>query len=55
MDSHYCSRNEKTTAPSSVDYVRKLCFYVGTVQRIHLFNDDFYSDSTLVLTTIVAK
>jgi hypothetical protein len=39
----------------SVDYVRKLCVYVGTIQRIFLLSDDFYSDSTLILTTIAVK
>jgi hypothetical protein len=24
----------------------KMCFYVGTIQRISLFSEDFYSDST---------
>jgi hypothetical protein len=29
---------------------KKICvFYVGTIQRIYLSSDDFYSDSTLVL------
>jgi hypothetical protein len=35
--------------------VWKLCFYVGTTQRICLFSDDFYSDNTLILTTIAVK
>jgi hypothetical protein len=30
-------------------------FYVGTIQRICLFSDDFYSDSSLTLTTIAVK
>jgi hypothetical protein len=30
LDSHYHSRIQKTTTPSSVDWVGKLCFYVGT-------------------------
>jgi hypothetical protein len=48
---HYRS-SQKTTLPSSVDYVWKLCLYVGTVQSICLFSDDFDSDSTPILTTI---
>jgi hypothetical protein len=35
--------------------VGKLCSYVGTIQRICLFTDDFYSDSTLILTTVAVK
>jgi hypothetical protein len=30
-------------------------FYVSTIQRIYLSSDDFYSDSTLILTTIAVK
>jgi hypothetical protein len=30
-------------------------FYVATVQRIYLSSDDFYSDSTLILTAIAVK
>jgi hypothetical protein len=30
LDPHYCSRSQKTPTPSSVDYVGKLCFYIGT-------------------------
>jgi hypothetical protein len=55
LDSHYCSRSQIITALSSVYFVWKLCFYVGTIQRICLFSDDFYSDSTLILTTIAMK
>jgi hypothetical protein len=55
LDCRYRSRNQKTTTPSSVDYMWKLCFYVGTMQRICFFSDDFYSDSTLILTTIAVK
>jgi hypothetical protein len=40
---------KKTPTPSSVDYVGKLFFYVGTIQRIYLSSNDIYSDSTLVL------
>jgi hypothetical protein len=32
-----------------------LRFYVGTIQRICHFSDDFYSDSSLILTTIAMK
>jgi hypothetical protein len=28
----------------------RVLFYVGTTQRICLLSDDFYSDSTLILT-----
>jgi hypothetical protein len=49
--SHYCSRSQKTETPSNVDYAWKLCVYVGTIQRICLFSDDFYSDSTRIVTT----
>jgi hypothetical protein len=38
---------------SSVDCVGKLCFYVGTIQRNCLFSDDFYSDTTMILTIAV--
>jgi hypothetical protein len=31
------------------------CFYVVTIQRIYLLSDDFYSDSTLILTTLAVK
>jgi hypothetical protein len=55
LDSHYHSRSQKTTTHSSVDYVWKLYFYVGTIQRTCLFNDDFYSDSTLILTKRTMK
>jgi hypothetical protein len=55
LDSHYRNRSQKTTTPSSVDYVWKLFFYVSTIQRIFLFIDDFYSDSTLILTIIAMK
>jgi hypothetical protein len=30
-------------------------FYVGTIQRINLSSDDFYSDSTVVLGLISAE
>jgi hypothetical protein len=53
LDSHYCSRSQKTTTPSNVDYVWNLCFYVGTIQRICA--DDIYSDTTLILTTVAMK
>jgi hypothetical protein len=53
--SHYLSRSQKTTTPPSVDYVWNLCFYLGTIQRICLFSDEFYSDSSLTLTTINMK
>jgi hypothetical protein len=49
LDSRYHSRSQKTRTLSSVDYVWELCFYVGTMQRICFFIDDFYSDSTLIL------
>jgi hypothetical protein len=55
LDSRYHSRSRKTTTPSRVSYVWKLCFYLGTIQRICLVSDDFYSDSTLILTTIAVK
>jgi hypothetical protein len=48
--SHYHSRSNKTTTLSSVDH-----FYVGTIQRIFLFSDDFYSDTTLILTTSIKQ
>jgi hypothetical protein len=32
-----------------------MCFCVGTVQRISLFGYDFYSGSTLILTTTAVK
>jgi hypothetical protein len=48
LDSRYHSRSQKTTSPFSVDWVGKLCFYVGTIQRICLSSDDFYSHSTLI-------
>jgi hypothetical protein len=46
---NYRSRSQKTTAPSGVHWVGKLCLCVGTIQRICLSSDDFYSDNTLVL------
>jgi hypothetical protein len=52
LDSHYRSRSQKSTTPSSVDYVRKLYFNVGTIQRICLFSDGLYCDNTLILTTM---
>jgi hypothetical protein len=55
LDSHYRSRSQKTTTPSSVDYVWKMCCYVGIIQRVCIFSDDLYSDITLILTTIVVK
>jgi hypothetical protein len=55
LDSRYHSRSNKTTTPSYVDDAWKLCFYVGTRQRICLFSDDLYSDSTVILTTIAVK
>jgi hypothetical protein len=51
----YRSRSQTTTTPSSVDYVRKLYYYIGTIKGICLFSDNFYSDSTLILTTIAVK
>jgi hypothetical protein len=55
LDSHYWSRCQKTSTLSNVNYVWKLCFYVGTIQIICLFIDDFNSDSTLILTTTAKK
>jgi hypothetical protein len=55
LDSHYCSRSQKTTTLSREDYVRRLCFYLGTIQRICFFSYDFNSDSTLILTKIAVK
>jgi hypothetical protein len=55
LDSHYCSRSQKIRTPSIVDYVCKLCFYVGTIQIISHFSDDFHSDSTLILTIAVKQ
>jgi hypothetical protein len=55
LDSHYHSRSQNTTARSGADCVWKLCFYVGTLQRTCLYYDDFYSESTLILTTISMK
>jgi hypothetical protein len=37
--------------PTSVDCVRKLCFYVGTIQRVSLFTDGLYSETTPILDT----
>jgi hypothetical protein len=36
LDPHYSysSRSQKTTTPSSLDYMGNLCFYVATIQRI---------------------
>jgi hypothetical protein len=33
----------------------EIVFCAGTIQRICLFSDDFYSDSTLILATIAMK
>jgi hypothetical protein len=55
LDSYNRKRSQKTTTPTSVDYVWKLCFFVGTIHRICHFSDDFYSDSTLILTKIAVK
>jgi hypothetical protein len=49
LKSHYCSRSQKTTTKSSVGS-GNCVLYVGTMQRICLFGDDFYSDSTLIAT-----
>jgi hypothetical protein len=46
LDSYYHSRSQKTTVPSSVDYVWKLCFYICTIQRICPFSGDFCFDSS---------
>jgi hypothetical protein len=35
--------------------VRKLCFCVCTIQRVRLLSDGFYSDSTLILTTMCVE
>jgi hypothetical protein len=43
LDSHYYNRSLKYK--SSI----KLCFYVGTIQRIYLCSDDICSVSTLML------
>jgi hypothetical protein len=48
LDSNYRIRSQKTVTPFIVDYLGKLCFYIGIIQRICLFSDDFYSDSCLV-------
>jgi hypothetical protein len=55
LDSYYRNRSQKTTTTTSVDYVWKLCFYIGTIQRICLFSDDFYSEKFLILTKISVK
>jgi hypothetical protein len=55
LDSRCYSRSQTTTSPSSVDYVWKLCFYVGTIRGICHFSDDFNSNNSLVLTKIAAK
>jgi hypothetical protein len=34
LDFHHSSRSQKTTSLSSVDYMWKLCFYVGTIQNL---------------------
>jgi hypothetical protein len=34
LDSHRCTGSQKTTTPASLDYVTKLCFYVGTIQML---------------------
>jgi hypothetical protein len=44
-----------TATPSSVDGVGKLRSYVGAIQGICLFSDDFQSDGTLILTTVAVK
>jgi hypothetical protein len=54
-NSHYHSRSQKTTAPSSVDYTWKLCSYFGTIQIICLLSDGFNSDSTLIWTTAMKQ
>jgi hypothetical protein len=55
LDSGYRGRSQNTTTPSNVDCVRKLCFCVGTMQRICLISDDFCSDSAPILITISMK
>jgi hypothetical protein len=52
LDSYCHSRSQRTPILSSVSYVWKLCFYVGTIQRICICSDDFCSDSTVILTTV---
>jgi hypothetical protein len=48
-------QRSKTTTPPSEDYLRKSYFYVGTTQGICPFSDDFYSYSTLILTTTAMR
>jgi hypothetical protein len=45
------SRNQESLTPSSVDCVWTLLSHVGTIQRICLFRDHLYFDSTLMLTS----
>jgi hypothetical protein len=53
---HYRSRSQKITTPSSVDYVRKLCFFfAGTIQIICVFSDYFYSHGNLILIIAVKQ
>jgi hypothetical protein len=55
LHSRYRSRSQKTASLYGVDYMGKLYFYVGTVQRICPFSDDFHSDSALILTISVKQ
>jgi hypothetical protein len=55
LDSNYRIRSQKTVTPFIVDYLGKLCFYIGFTQRICFFGDDFCSDNTLILTTVAVK
>jgi hypothetical protein len=45
---------EKQLHPVQIKW-ENCVFYVGIVQRICLFSDYFYSDSTLISTTIAVK
>jgi hypothetical protein len=38
-----------------IKYENKCFFNVGTIYRICLFSDDFYSDNSLILTTVLKQ
>jgi hypothetical protein len=52
---YYHSGDQETATPPSVDDAWKFCFYISAIQRICLFSDDSYSDSTPILTAIAGK
>jgi hypothetical protein len=60
MESAHMSLTDHPISQPSLDIIikcrlsREICvFYIGTIQKICLFSDDFYSDSTLIVTTAV--